>query len=199
MSGDAEKKPAEAPERHFFADELRALMGALQHLYFSVSSQLLHRRLQPPNPSSMAGDSADISASLAAHLDQTAQNSSATANTGGAAPAPSAESTGAGAGIRRRSATERSGLGIFGDLSKHFRQGRARVDVSPHMSEKMRANTMDHISKALRLARQGNAQGAKVHADLAEHAMKAASQYMPEEQYRVFKQEVENRLKSIVG
>ena len=62
------------------------------------------------------------------------------------------------------------------------------------MSERMRAKTIEHIKKALRLAKQGDAEGANVNAELAEAAMNTAIEYMSEEEYPAFKEEVERRL-----
>ncbi len=67
------------------------------------------------------------------------------------------------------------------------------------MTEKMEAKTMEYINKAMRLAKQGNAEGAKVNAELAESALKTVIEYMSEEEYQAFRKEVENRMQAIMG
>jgi hypothetical protein len=62
------------------------------------------------------------------------------------------------------------------------------------MAEKMRANTLDHLNRALILARLGQGDGARIHADLAETAMETAVRYMSQEEYRALEAEVERRL-----
>lgn len=203
MSANTEKQSKKVGKRHFLTDELHALMNALQHLYLSISSKLVTRRIEPRAPSAMAGDSADIAASLDAHLGQQAEASQRALAERAAQVNGQAEQAIASEGEqhvkRHRPEGKRSGLGLFGVLSKHFRRGAAKGDALASLGEKMKANTTDHINKALRLARQGNAQGAKMHAELAENAMKTASAYMPEDEYKAFKEMVENRLKSIIG
>ena len=54
---------------------------------------------------------------------------------------------------------------------------------------------MDHINKAISFARTGNEKAARIHADLAESAMKTAGRYMSDEEYSRFREEVEARMR----
>ncbi len=46
------------------------------------------------------------------------------------------------------------------------------------MIEKMEAKTMEYINKVMRLAKQGDAEGAKINAELAESTLKTVIEYM---------------------
>jgi len=59
----------------------------------------------------------------------------------------------------------------------------------------MRDNTLDYINKAISFAKAGNEQAARVHAELAENTMKTAGQYMSDEEYSRFREEVEARMR----
>jgi len=79
-----------------------------------------------------------------------------------------------------------------------YLQSRDRLTaVQPNLGEQMRASTWKHMVAAMRLAHKGDEKGAKVHAELANNAMKEASVYMTEEEYKAFAIEVEERLASM--
>ena len=196
MSADGETSSPERGKRRLLVDELAALLDSLRTLYTQISAKLWHRRMQPPEPSPMAGDSADITGSLSGHIERSAAEARASSE-----PSPGADSSMERSGRSgtvhkkpRQSPTSR----LFSGLSRYFRRRGGSAGYH-RLGEKMRADTTRHINQALRLAKRGDARGAKVRAELAESAMKTASQYLPEEEYRTFKQHVESRLEEIVG
>ena len=69
--------------------------------------------------------------------------------------------------------------------------------MQPHVSHKLQASVWEHLNTSLRLARQGEVQTAKFHADVANNALKEAARYMPEDEYAEFYGQVEKRLKEI--
>ncbi len=189
MSTDGEAPSPGSGKRGLLVNELAALLQSLRTLYTQIAANLWHRRMQPPEPSAMAGESADIADSLSGHIERMAAEASTE-------PSPGADgSTERSDAVRKKSKLLPPSR-LFSALSSRFR-GKSGSVASQQLGEKMRADTMRHINKALRLAKGGDAQGAKVHAELAENAMKTASQYLPEEEYRTFKQDVETRLKEI--
>jgi hypothetical protein len=196
MSADGETPSPERGKRRLLVDELAALLDSLRTLYTQISAKLWHRRMQPPAPSAMAGESADIAGSLNGHIERAASEARVSSEA-----SPGADSSMERSGqsvVGRENPLQIPGLRLFSGLARYFRRRGGSAGYQ-RLGEKMRANTTRHINQALRLAKRGDARGAKVRAELAESAMKTASQYLPEEEYRTFKQHVESRLEEIVG
>ena len=74
---------------------------------------------------------------------------------------------------------------------------KATSQLLPRINVQLQRNTMEHINISLILAREGNIEGARLHIELAENAMHAASRFMSHEEYEIFEQQVERRLESI--
>ena len=86
----------------------------------------------------------------------------------------------------------------FGALARFFKREKPRSSVlQPHLSEKLKKSIREHINTALRFARQGDVSSAKIHANLANNALKEIAHYMSEEEYASFEAEVEKRLEEI--
>ena len=83
----------------------------------------------------------------------------------------------------------------FTEHSRH----KAAKRLLPRMHEQLQNKTMEHINIALIMAREGNAEGARLHIDLAQNAMHTASRFMSREEYEAFEQKVERRLESLVS
>ena len=60
----------------------------------------------------------------------------------------------------------------------------------PYMGEKLKESTWSHIHAAQLQARQGNINNAKLHAGIANDALKEAAHYMNEDDYKVLCDEV---------
>ncbi len=191
MSTDGETPSPGSGKRNLLVNELAALLQSLRTLYTQVAAKIWHRRMQPPEPSALAGESPDIAGSLSGHIERTAAEAEASTE-----PSPDADGSMERSDAVRKKSKLLPPSRLFSALSSRFK-GKSGSVASPQLGEKMRADTTRHINKALRLAKDGDAQGAKVHAELAENAMKTASQYLPEEEYRTFKQDVETQLKEI--
>ena len=82
-------------------------------------------------------------------------------------------------------------------LGRYFRSKQTESVRDPEMSKKLKKSTWNHIHTALRLARQGEVRTARLHADIANHALHEAGHYMSEEEYRKFTLEVEEKLSEI--
>lgn len=76
-------------------------------------------------------------------------------------------------------------------LSQAARSARSQ----PRVGEQLEKETVRYIAQALVFAKQGNVDAAEVYAQAAESAFKLAAQYLPEEEYRRFRDEVLSRLK----
>ncbi len=84
-----------------------------------------------------------------------------------------------------------------GDLSKHFREHRNESGLSSGIVEKLEHSTWQHINAAIRYAKKGEHQNAKIHADIANSACKELAHFMYEEQYKDFIVEIENHLENL--
>jgi len=194
QSDDGEKKADTGEYRHV-ADH-SSLLETLKNLHRRVSARLWHKRLSAASgPISAGEESAAIRSSLTPHLEEHAVDFEKFTSSGG-----SNEDAGPSAATPRSSkVTSPPKLGFFKSLASHFGRRHAVTGVQPHLAVQMQAKTKEHINRALQLARRGNAEGAKVYVDLAEQAMKTASQYMEKQDYATFKDEVESRLKEILS
>lgn len=185
------------PKHRFRMTALRALLNALRDLYLRMGTTLLHKRMQPPASPPTAGSSANIADSMRDHIEQTAAKVATSEQSGPDADSLAAVEATAGQPASAGRNDEALRPNLFDGLAKRFRRNRQAGKLEPHLREKMRTNTLAHINKSMRFARQGKAEAAKIHAELAESAMKTASEYMTEEEYRAFEQDVKEKLKAI--
>lgn len=175
------------------------MIPALRELYGTIASRLLDGRLLTKRTSTTARYSVRIRDAMADHIARSAAKSNqaegAAAADEGTVPAPPATDRFTSPQERKMD-PDRTKPGLFSALSERFARHRSQAKLEPFMREKMRANTLKHVNKALALARQGQAEGAKIHAELAETAMKTAGEYMSDDEYGQFQEEVEARLRS---
>ncbi len=175
---------------------LSGLLEALKSLYRRISARLWRKRLSAATgPISAGEESAAIQRSLTSHLEESAEQYEQASS----AEEPIGHGLAGDATAISTKAIKPSKPGFFKSLARHFGRRHAVADLQPHLAEQMQAKTTEHINKALQLARRGKAQGAKVHVELAEEAMKTASQYMDKQAYATYKEEVERRLKDILS
>jgi hypothetical protein len=182
-------------------DELQSLILSLQSLATEVASRVLAGRMQTKRHASTARDGLPIGKLVA---DRIAPKSAASVP---ADPAPAQEVHAPAAGHEPGASetpapeptptpTERIGFTLLNAFSEHLNRHRSESSYHPLLRDQMREHTFAHLNKALSLARQGNADGAKLYATLAENAMGQAGEYMSDDEYRAFRKEVEERLHS---
>ncbi len=68
------------------------------------------------------------------------------------------------------------------------------LGLQPPVGEQLKKQTFRYIAQAVDCARQGKIEAAEVYAAIAENALKLAAQYLPEQEYLSFKDEVMSRL-----
>jgi hypothetical protein len=197
MSTDRRTTDSTAPGQTILT-ELQTLLGSLLGLYAQVSSRLLNSRMRTKQESAASREGIPVEKLLARHIDETAaafaqaqrasdgEKPAASPRTSRTRPTVSADKAGA----------RRPAAGLLGALSQYFDRHPSSPHCEPLVREKMRSRTLDHINKALVLARQGDAERAKIHAGLAESAMRTAAEYMSDEEYREFTAQVQSRLHS---
>lgn len=197
MPADRTPSNSDSPARAVVR-ELQGLIQSLLGLYSQVSSRILNNRMATRVESTTGRDGLPIEELLGDHIERTAAEASLSdeARAKDEPTASRAAPTNSPAEAEKKAGKEASGLGLFGALSNYFGRHRSPAHTEPYLREKMRKNTLDHINKALVLAKQGNARGAKVHAGLAESAMQTAGEYMDDEEYVQFKADVETRLQA---
>jgi len=167
---------------------LRGLIDAIHHLFIMISSRLRHTRIHH-SPMGDAKGEYDIWEKLGTHLEQASAESK---------PDTKSHATGkrkvSDPGRHENPATT---VQDFNRLTEHSKQ-KAVNQLLPSMNEQLQGKTMEHINISLILAKEGNADGARLHIELAENAMHTASRFMSHEDYDIFEKKVERRLESIV-
>jgi len=169
--------------------ELKALIDLLSGLYMKISNRLWRDRLDTEKYSNIAGETGKLGDSLEEHFEKTAADPSDSIS---ATPADSNWDE-----APDRSAVIPTEGSIASRLGRFFRRKNRPGHLPPRLGEKLQSSALGHINKAMRLSRQGNREGAKLHARLAEDSMREAGRYMQDDAYLEFKQRVETRLKSM--
>ena len=186
------------------------LLGTLQRLYSRLSLTALHRRMGSYHKENSAGITMgkDISSSLNGHIDKLANSEHAKCK--GVACEEAAKVVPADAMLHTTAQTVADSQNpspsqdqaslvstVLDGLAKYFKSGQSEPTIQPHVSEKLKKSTLDHIHTALRHARQGEVTTAKLHADIANQALKEVAHYMSADEYKVFAAEVEALLSEL--
>ena len=170
-------------------DSLRGLINALHHLIIKISSRLRLTQIDGSAMGDAKGDY-DIGKKLRNHIERISADSLPDTKTRTTKTAPAADFS--LKGYRAATAQEPN------ELARDSKR-KTTSQLLPRMNVQLQSNTMEHINTSLILAREGNIEGARLHIELAENGMRAASQFMSHEEYRDFELKVERRLDSIIG
>lgn len=84
-----------------------------------------------------------------------------------------------------------------GELSLHLKDTHRYSGPSQDTGDRLIQSTWEHLHASIRLARQGNAEAARLHAELTNNALNEAMHYLPESEYSQFSKEVMEALKNI--
>ena len=180
--------------------DIAALIEALKSLYSRIASLDLQKRMGSYRRDNGAGVDHDIAAPLINDIEKLAVSSdvenqqaprhasSASSLTAAEDGTPSRQSI----GHETPKATRR-----FLELSRFFGRKKTGSAFQPHMRDKLKGSVWEHINASLRLARQGDSKSAKLHADVANNALKEAARYMSKEEYSEFYGQVEKQLSEI--
>jgi hypothetical protein len=173
--------------------EFKTLIGTLQALYSRLAQLVIGMRGQT-GAKKGGGDSeqgvenllSDRLEKLAAVSDRERRGSKGEATQGTLHSPP-----GVGAQRSRPSPTEGAAIPEF---TQHFHDRGADELVGASVGEKIKSRALEHMNKALLLARKGDRENARLHADIANSAVKEAARYMTEEEYGKFVALVKERL-----
>ena len=81
---------------------------------------------------------------------------------------------------------------VESDFAKHLKLSKSSAVSQPHIGDKLKESAWDHIHSAIRFAKQGQVDKAKVHADIAGHAIEEAGHYINHEEYTVLVNRIED-------
>lgn len=85
----------------------------------------------------------------------------------------------------------------LGELSLHLKDSHRYSGVSHATGERLMQSTWEHFHNSIRLARQGDVEAAKIHAELTNNALKEATHYLSETVYFHFSNDVMKALEDI--
>jgi hypothetical protein len=170
------------------------VIHAIEELYSSVTMRILQKRRDAYHSESgntdASGRSLDITAPLLKYIDdvspqkqkstienQTSDESSASNTTH---PTPSAH-------------FEMSNKDIESGMTKHFKE-RNNAALHPRLVEKLEHSIWEHIHDSIRHAKRGEADIAKMHADIASNAYQELAHYVSPEAHAEFALEIQVHL-----
>lgn len=85
----------------------------------------------------------------------------------------------------------------IGELSKYFKARANGAELHPAIEIKLEQSTWEHLLAALRYAKQGNTQTARMHANIASSACQELAHYMRENDYNEFIGEINKHLQAL--
>jgi hypothetical protein len=173
--------------------EIKTLIGTLQQLYSRLVQFLIGTRRRAGSSNSGAAGAQGIESLLSEHLEKLAVASEKK----GDSPAGdvSHETVGDGPGVGgRHPRRSREGADAAPEFTQHFHDLGAGELVGASVGEKIKSRALEHMNKALLLARQGDRVNARLHADIANSAVKEAARFMTEGEYGEFVDLIKERL-----
>lgn len=167
------------------------LLHDLQQLYYRVCAVDLRKRMTLYHRHIGTNNAPDISSSLTKNLDKLTPTSKP--NTVDSSSPPSTTSSKRPGRPDNAKPSSKQSHGILKTVStfiSHKKIFTSMKTSDPYMGEKLKESTWSHIHAAQLQARQGNIDNAKLHAGIANDALKEAAHYMSEDDYKVFCEEV---------
>ena len=168
------------------------LLDELQRLWWELRTLFWNRRLHPGKPEGEVGQSPGPLQPLSDLLDIEVAQAEPRQNSSRSAAAD--DDVAVSAAGKKKPLLNRA-IGFFDELSGYLRGKRRATSLQPSVAEKLRKSAWEHVRTAARAAKEGNTEKAKLYAGLADNAIKEAARYMPAEDFRAFRQEVEESLK----
>ncbi|MDH5473332.1 MAG: hypothetical protein OEY61_10790 [Gammaproteobacteria bacterium] len=174
------------------------LLGSLRELLHKVSGYGLLKRINRYHSRTASNRHVDISSSLAKHIEQLVADYKPAEHLPSDYVAPVSEMSNH-SHIRSISSLSHqlSPTGHDQDgLANHLKMSTQHEESDLYIGDRLKASTLSHIHAATLQARQGDAEKAKIHADIANQAIKEVAHYLSEEEYKVFCDEVDKLLNS---
>ncbi len=173
--------------------EIKTLIGSLQQLYSRMVQTFVHRRSSKLSKGGGGDAGWDIQALLSERLEKlgTAADGSAGAGDGDKPHLTVGGSSGMAAPSRHQGV---AGGALSPETASHFHERGADDLIHSSVGEQIKARALEHVNKALLLARQGDKANSRLHADLTNSAVKEAARFMDREEYKEFVDLVKARL-----
>ena len=175
-------------------DGLHSLLHAMQKIYSGIMSSLVRERITSYHEGNGSRLDDDIGTSLNHYIDSVT-STTATAQTQDMSemtdpPLPGRAELSQKTGQSANQAT----LDIQTPLTDHFKKNKSYSELSPHIGEKLQNSAWEHTHTAIRLAHRGDIATAKLHANLANNAIKELGHYLSEADYTEFKNAIKAEL-----
>ncbi len=176
--------------------EYHRLLIAIKALYSKVTLRALHVRMHSNSKTFKSNHHQYITEKLNRHIERLANFEEQMTKDIGATPdsikhIKTSENADTGHDNKKIS------LVIYDGLSKFFKINKTHDEQQSYVGDKLKNSTWTHIHAALRMTRQGDKSSAKLHADIANSALKEASHFMSVEEYKVFCEQVMDALSEI--
>jgi hypothetical protein len=190
------------PKRPLLFGEPGSLLESLLTLYWRVRAMLLEGRLRQAQEAAGLPRKPEIQAALGHYIGRTVSERQ------DPEPAGSGEMERRAALASREKPAEARRQGevavaapsiVLSEFAKYLRRRSRSATVRPPLAEKLQQRTWEHVASAVKLARWGKEDGARLHASLAENAMTEASRYMAQAEYDAFEKGVKEKLGTIAG
>lgn len=83
------------------------------------------------------------------------------------------------------------------NFSEYLKSHSIHSESGNYLGDKLKASTWSHFHTAVLKANEGDARTAKLHADIANQAMKEAGHYISDEDFKNFSEEIEKALNEL--
>lgn len=170
------------------------LLEALKQLYFRIMALHAESRARTSMKQSNVSITQDISSPLFQVIDKLATNTTYVSSDSSGSPDPGAvKVTHEHVTISR----EPDSWKELGELSLHLKDSHRYTGQALDMGQRLMQSTWEHLHTSIRLARQGDSNAARVHAELSSNALNEAIHYLSEAVYSEFSEEVMKALENI--
>jgi len=175
--------------------DINRLIHALHGLYLKISAFNLLKRINCYRNNTCSTLNSDISNPLEKHINKLAEESKQGIASSNITIRSSTEVESQETKKNKKPLTRLKK--ILGGLTRYFKMSARKIESNQYMSDRLKASTWDHIHTALMQARNGGVTTARLHADIANQALKEAGHYMSEENYKEFFNEVKAELNKL--
>lgn len=86
---------------------------------------------------------------------------------------------------------------IKDSLALHYKESSSNNETDNYMGERLKKSAWSHIHTAIMQARAGEERIAKLHADIANQALKEAAHYMHAEEYKFLCEDIQNSINEL--
>ena len=182
--------------------ESKGLLNALQKLYFKLSEMELLEHVKRYRYKTGSNEVRDISTPLIKHVDKLVAESKQSAIKQNQSPAVHATehksvTVGKTKNINKTASQPSRLKKVFDGLGLPFKTSTSKKASDQYMGDKLKESIWLHIHTALMQARNGEVVTAKMHADIANQALKEAAHFMNAEDYNVLCSEVDKSLPTL--